>query len=76
VRSGHADAALIGKVTQHWFRHRHYTPCYVGISTQMEQGGSLDVRRSVIGYSDDVPEYRRQPVTEMDDAAMRPRKER
>jgi hypothetical protein len=34
----------------------------------MEQGGRLDIR-SVIGYSHDVPEYRRQLVAEMDEAA-------
>ncbi len=32
----------------------------------MEQGGWLDIR-SVIGYSHDVPEYRRQLVAEADD---------
>jgi hypothetical protein len=32
----------------------------------MEQGGWLDIR-SVIGYSHDVPEYRRQLVAEMDE---------
>jgi hypothetical protein len=32
----------------------------------MEQGGWLDIR-SVIGYSHDVPEYRRRIAGEMDD---------
>jgi hypothetical protein len=34
---------------------------------QCQQGGWLDIR-SVIGYSHDVPEYRRQLVAEMDDS--------
>jgi hypothetical protein len=38
------------------------------VKLAMEQGGWLDIR-SVIGYSHDVPEYRRQLVAEIDDAA-------
>jgi hypothetical protein len=34
----------------------------------VEQGGWLDIR-SVMGYSHDAPEYRGQPVKEMDDLA-------
>lgn len=62
-----ADAALIGKVTQHWFRHAlaqkwlRRDP-----RSAMEQGGWLDIR-SVMGYSHDAPEYRRQLVNELDD---------
>jgi hypothetical protein len=54
-------------VTQHWFRHRLAT-LMLGKDPRatMEQGGWLDMR-SVIGYSRDVPEYRRQPVAEMDE---------
>jgi hypothetical protein len=64
---GEADATLLGKVTQHWFRHRLAT-LMLGKDPRatMEQGGWLDMR-SVIGYSRDVPEYRRQPVAEMDE---------
>jgi site-specific recombinase XerD len=62
-----ADAALIGKVTQHWFRHRVATLMLrKDPRAAMEQGGWLDIR-SVIGYSHDVPEYRRQLVAEMDE---------
>jgi hypothetical protein len=51
-----ADAALIGKVTQHWFRHRLATVLLrKDPRAAMEQGGWLDIR-SVIGYSHDVPE--------------------
>jgi hypothetical protein len=64
---GEADAALIGKVTQHWFRHRLATVMLrKDPRAAMEQGGWLDIR-SVIGYSHDVPEYRRQLVAEADD---------
>jgi hypothetical protein len=59
----------MGKVTQHWFRHRLATILLrKDPRAAMEQGGWLDIR-SVIGYSHDVPEYRRQLVAEMDDAA-------
>jgi hypothetical protein len=58
---------LLGKVTQHWFRHRLATSMpRKDPRAAMEQGGWLDIR-SVIGYSHDVPEYRRQLVAEMDD---------
>jgi hypothetical protein len=62
----HADAELLGKVTQHWFRHRLATLMLrKDPRATMEQGGWLDIR-SVIGYAHDVPEYRRQLVAEMD----------
>ncbi len=62
-----ADAALLGKVTQHWFRHRLATLMLRrDPRATMEQGGWLDIR-SVIGYSHDVPEYRRQLVAAIDD---------
>jgi hypothetical protein len=64
---GEADAALIGKMTQHWFRHRLATVMLrKDPRAAMEQGGWLDIR-SVIGYSHDVPEYRRALVAEADD---------
>jgi hypothetical protein len=62
-----ADAALLRRVTQHWFRHRLATLWLrKDPRAAMEQGGWLDIR-SVIGYSHDAPEYRRQIATEMDD---------
>jgi site-specific recombinase XerD len=64
-----ADAALLGKVTQHWFRHRLATLLLrKDPRAAMEQGGWLDIR-SVIGYAHDTPEYRRRLVTEIDDYA-------
>jgi integrase len=62
-----ADAELIQRMTQHWFRHMlaqrwlRRDP-----RATMEQGGWLDIR-SVMGYSADAPEYRRQLVVELDD---------
>jgi molybdopterin-binding protein len=62
-----ADAALIGKVTQHWFRHMLAQKMLRrDPRAAMEQGGWLDIR-SVMGYSHDAPEYRRQLVNELDD---------
>jgi hypothetical protein len=62
-----ADAALIGKVTQHWFRHALAQKMLRrDPRSAMEQGGWLDIR-SVMGYSHDAPEYRRQLVNEIDD---------
>ncbi|MGJ5075471.1 tyrosine-type recombinase/integrase [Bradyrhizobium oligotrophicum] len=61
------DAELIQRLTQHWFRHMlaqrwlRRDP-----RAAMEQGGWLDIR-SVMGYSHDAPEYRRQLVAELDD---------
>jgi site-specific recombinase XerD len=62
-----ADAALVGKVTQHWFRHALAQKMLRrDPRSAMEQGGWLDIR-SVMGYSHDAPEYRRLLVREMDD---------
>jgi hypothetical protein len=62
-----ADAALIGSVTQHWFRHLMATKWLrKDPRAAMEQGGWLDVR-SLIGYSHDVPDYRRALASEFDD---------
>jgi site-specific recombinase XerD len=62
-----ADAKLIKQVTQHWFRHLLATKLLRrDPRAAMEQGGWLDIR-SVMGYSHDVPEYRRKLVHEVDD---------
>jgi integrase len=65
----HADAVLLGRVTQHWFRHLLATRLLrQDPRAAMEQGGWLDIR-SVIGYAQDVPAHRRQLVADMDDLA-------
>jgi hypothetical protein len=62
-----ADAALIIKMTQHWFRHLLATRMVrQDPRAAMEQGGWLDIR-SVMGYAHDVPEHRQRLVVEMDD---------
>lgn len=64
MRPAWADAALIGKVTQHWFRHMLATDMLTTAGDPkavMEQGGWLDIR-SVMGYAHDVPEHRRAVV--------------
>jgi integrase len=64
-----ADAELLGKVTQHWFRHRLATRLVrLDPRAAMEQGGWLDPR-SVMAYTHDVPEHRRQLVAALDDTA-------
>lgn len=64
-----ADAKLLGRVTQHWFRHRMATfMIRKDLKATMEQGGWLDPR-SPMGYAHDVPEHRRQVVAELDDMA-------
>lgn len=61
-----ADAELLGKVTQHWFRHLLATRwARKDLRATMEQGGWLDPR-SVMGYTHDVPAYRREIAAEMD----------
>jgi hypothetical protein len=66
-----ADAVLLGRVTQHWFRHMLATRLLrKDPRAAMEQGGWLDIR-SVIGYAQDVPEHRRQLVVDMDEVARR-----
>jgi site-specific recombinase XerD len=63
----HADSVLLGRVTQHWFRHLLATRLMrQDPRAAMEQGGWLDIR-SVIGYAQDVPAHRRQLVADMDD---------
>jgi integrase len=62
-----ADAALIRKVTQHWFRHMLATRMVRhDPRATMEQGGWLDIR-SVMGYTHDVPKHRHRLVAGMDD---------
>ncbi|MDQ2080517.1 tyrosine-type recombinase/integrase [Xanthobacteraceae bacterium Astr-EGSB] len=62
-----SDADLIGRVTQHWFRHLLATRLMrADPRAAMEQGGWLDIR-SVIGYSADMPEHRRRLVADLDD---------
>jgi len=63
-----ADAALLRSVTQHWFRHMLASRMLRDgdIRAAMEQGGWLDMR-SVVGYSHDVPEFRRSVVSKFDD---------
>lgn len=64
-----ADADLLGRVTQHWFRHRLATRMVrLDPRATMEQGGWLDIR-SVIGYAHDVPEHRAKLVGGLDDTA-------
>jgi hypothetical protein len=68
-----ADAELVGKVTQHWFRHLFATKMLrLDPRAAMEQAGWLDIR-SLIGYAQDVPEHRRKLVAGMDDLAGQPR---
>lgn len=63
-----ADAELLGKVTQHWFRHRLATMLQHAPRAGMEQGGWLDIR-SFTGYTHDVPEQRRALINQIDDLA-------
>lgn len=64
MRAAWADARLIRKVTQHWFRHMLATEMLATAGDPkavMEQGGWDDIR-SVMGYAHDVPEHRRSVV--------------
>lgn len=57
-------STLIGKFTQHWFRHMladNMLKAGADIRTVMAQGGWLD-QKSVLGYTRDVPDYRRDKV--------------
>jgi integrase len=61
-----AEASLMAEVTQHWFRHMLATDMLSAtnnsdIRSVMAQGGWKDPR-SVIGYTHDVPERRREIV--------------
>jgi hypothetical protein len=66
VTSTRAEHRLIGRVTQHWFRHMLATRFRGDIKGAMEQGGWVD-ERSVIGYTLDAPELRRKTVRSFDD---------
>jgi site-specific recombinase XerC len=66
VASGRAAHRLIGRVTQHWFRHMLATRFRGDIKGAMEQGGWVD-ERSVMGYTLDAPEHRRKMVASFDD---------
>ena len=68
VSQAKADAALLAKVTQHWFRHLLATELlrHADLRTTMEQGGWLDPR-SVMGYAHDVGEHRRKAVEGLSD---------
>ena len=57
---------LIGRITQHWFRHMLATSFRGDIKAAMDQGGWRD-ERSVMGYISDAPEHRRQLVARLDD---------
>lgn len=59
-----ADHHLLGRVTQHWFRHMLATKMRGDIRAAMDQGGWID-ERSVMAYTIDVPEHRRRLVNEM-----------
>ena len=73
IEKAEADASLLGRVTQHWFRHLLATRLIrADPRAAMEQGGWLDIR-SVIGYAQDIQEHRRRLVTELDDLGGRRR---
>lgn len=63
-----ADAALIEKVTPHWFRHMLATNMLRvsggDMKSVMAQGGWLDPR-SVMGYAHDAPDHRRDVVNRL-----------
>lgn len=66
MRGAWADAAVMRKVTQHWFRHMLATEIMATAGDPravMEQGGWLDIR-SVMGYTHDIPEHRRRLVNQ------------
>jgi site-specific recombinase XerC len=60
-----ANHRLLGRITQHWFRHLLATRMRGDIRAAMDQGGWID-ERSVMGYTIDVPEHRRRLVNELD----------
>lgn len=65
-------AALVARVTQHWFRHLLATKMLQlgDMRSTMAQGGWLDPR-SVMGYAHDVPEHRRGIVDQLADNRAR-----
>jgi site-specific recombinase XerD len=67
-----ADAELLGKVTQHWFRHMLATRWVrKDLRAAMDQAGWLDAR-SALGYTHDLPERRRELVAELDELGGHP----
>jgi integrase len=62
-----SDLELLAQLTPHWFRHRLATWFVANgdLRAGMEQGGWRDVR-SIIAYSHDVTEHRRNIVTAME----------
>jgi site-specific recombinase XerD len=67
IKEAKSSASLVERVTQHWFRHlmaNRLLKSGADIKTVMAQGGWLDPK-SVIGYSHDVPDYRRDKINEM-----------
>jgi site-specific recombinase XerC len=70
VANTRAAHRLIGRVTQHWFRHLLATRFRSDIKAAMDQGGWVD-ERSVMGYTLDAPEHRRQIVGTFDDGLFR-----
>jgi hypothetical protein len=65
VSDARGEHRLIGRVTQHWFRHLLATRFRGDIKGAMAQGGWID-ERSVMGYTLDAPEHRRQIVVTFD----------
>jgi len=57
---------LIGRITQHWFRHLLATKLRGDLRAAMDQGGWID-ERSVLGYTMDVPEHRRRLIDRLDE---------
>ena len=70
IANARAVHRLIGRVTQHWFRHLLATRFRGDIKGAMDQGGWID-ERSVMGYTLDAPEHRRQIVATFDDGLFR-----
>ena len=65
-QAARSDLSLLGLLTPHWFRHLLATTLLAtgDLRSTMEQGGWRDAR-SVLGYSHDVPERRRQLIGQM-----------
>lgn len=62
-----ADARLVSSVTQHWFRHLLATSMLssgADVRSVMDQGGWRDLG-TMLGYSHDVPEHRRELVNNL-----------
>ncbi len=57
---------LIGRVTQHWFRHLLATNLRGDLRAAMDQGGWID-ERSVMSYTIDVPAHRRELINRLED---------